>query len=140
MALNNGDFSSDVLASDPYGIPCMVEIFHYPCSLLNYMDHEEMGSGPNPIVYDEDVPLLALSLINSAIELGGYFIQRHSKLLSLIQDELFWNLMHLGLSTSSLILPIVCSIVLNLYRYLQSELKLQIEAFFSFLVLRLAES
>ncbi|XP_052207942.1 LOW QUALITY PROTEIN: ARF guanine-nucleotide exchange factor GNOM-like [Diospyros lotus] len=124
---------------EPYGIPCMVEILHFLCSLLNVMDHVEIGLGPNPIAYDEDVPLFALGLINSAIELGGASIGDHPKLLSLIQDELFHNLMQFGLSMSPLILSTVCSIVHNLYHHLRTKLKLQLEAFFSCVLLRIAK-
>ncbi|KAG9153927.1 hypothetical protein Leryth_025748 [Lithospermum erythrorhizon] len=126
--------------TDPYGIPCMVEIFHFLCSLLNVMEHMEVGPRSNPIAYDEDVPLFALGLINSAIELGGSSFERHPKLLSILQGDLFQNLMRFGLSISPLILSTVCSIVLNLYHHLRSKLKLQIEAFISGVLLRVAQS
>lgn len=74
--------------------------------------------------------LFALTLINSATELGGPSIHRHPRLLSLIQDELFHNLMQFGLSMNPLILSMVCSIVLNLYHHLRTKLKLQLEVFF----------
>ncbi|KDP39263.1 hypothetical protein JCGZ_01020 [Jatropha curcas] len=128
------------LMTQPYGLPCMVEIFHFLCSLLNVVDHMGVGPRSNTIAFDEDVPLFALGLINSAIELGGPYIRHHPKLLSLIQDELFSNLMQFGLSMSPLILSMVCSIVLNLYHHLRAELKLQLEAFFSCVILRLAQS
>ncbi|OAY59447.1 ARF guanine-nucleotide exchange factor GNOM [Manihot esculenta] len=128
------------LMTEPYGVPCMVEIFHFLCSLLNVVEHMGMGPRSNTIAFDEDVPLFALGLINSAIELGGPSIHRHPRLLSLIQDELFRNLMQFGLSMSPLILSMVCSIVLNLYHHLRNELKLQLEAFFSCVILRLAQS
>ncbi|KAL2333279.1 hypothetical protein Fmac_014492 [Flemingia macrophylla] len=128
------------LMIEPYGVPCMVEIFHFLCSLLNVAEH--MGANPrsNTITFDEDVPLFALTLINSAVELGGPSFRDHPTLLSLIQDELFHNLMQFGLSMSPLVLSMVCSIVLNLYHHLRTELKLQLEAFFSCVVLRLAQS
>ncbi|KAA8522275.1 hypothetical protein F0562_012948 [Nyssa sinensis] len=128
------------LMTEPYGVPCMVEIFHFLCSLLNVVEHMGMGPRTNTIAFDEDVPLFALGLINSAIELGGHSICRHPRLLSLVQDELFRCLMQFGLSMSPLILSIVCSIVLNLYHHLRTELKLQLEAFFSCVILRLAQS
>ncbi|XP_058787505.1 ARF guanine-nucleotide exchange factor GNOM-like [Vicia villosa] len=128
------------LMTEPYGVPCMVEIFHFLCSLLNVIENSELGPRSNTIAFDEDVPLFALTLINSAIELGGPSIHRHPRLLSLIQDELFHNLMQFGLSMSPLILSMVCSIVLNLYHHLRTELKLQLEAFFSCVILRLAQS
>ncbi|PKA66077.1 ARF guanine-nucleotide exchange factor GNOM [Apostasia shenzhenica] len=123
------------IMEEPYGIPCMREIFHFLCSLLNVMDH----TGMNPVASDEDVPLFALGMINSAIELGGSSISRHPDLLSLIQDELFRNLLQFGFSMSPLVLSTVCSIVLNLYTHLRTELKLQLEAFFSCVILRLAQ-
>ncbi|KAJ6959949.1 ARF guanine-nucleotide exchange factor GNOM [Populus alba] len=128
------------LMTGPYGVRCMVEIFHFLCTLLNVAEHIGMGPRSNTIAYDEDVPLFALGLINSAIELGGPSIRCHPRLLSLIQDELFRNLMQFGLSVSPLILSMVCSIVLNLYHHLRTELKLQLEAFFSCVILRLAQS
>ncbi|CAK9168687.1 unnamed protein product [Ilex paraguariensis] len=127
------------LMTEPYGVPCMVEIFHFLCSLLNVVEHMGMGPRSNTIAFDEDVPLFALGLINSAIELGGPSIRRHPRLLSLVQDELFRNLMQFGLSMSPLILSMVCSVVLSLYHHLRSELKLQLEAFFSCVILRLAQ-
>ncbi|OIW14185.1 hypothetical protein TanjilG_21325 [Lupinus angustifolius] len=125
--------------TEPYGVPCMLEIFSFLCSLLNVVEHTGMGPRSNTIAFDEDMPLFALTLINSAIELGGPSIRRHPRLLSLIQDELFRNLMQFGLSISPLILSMVCSIVLNLYHHLRTELKLQVEAFFSCVILRLAQ-
>ncbi|KAJ8563056.1 hypothetical protein K7X08_031508 [Anisodus acutangulus] len=128
------------LMTEPYRVPCMVEIFHFLCSLLNVVEHIGMGPRANTTAFDEDVPLFALCLINSAIELGGPAIRSHPRLLSLVQDELFQNLMIFGLSMSSVILSTVCSIVLNLYQHLRTELKLQLEAFLSCVVLRLAQS
>ncbi|KAF3433663.1 hypothetical protein FNV43_RR24766 [Rhamnella rubrinervis] len=128
------------LMSEPYGVPCMMEIFHFLCSLLNVVENIGLSPRSNTIAFDEDVPLFALGLINSAIELSGPSIRHHPRLLTLIQDELFCNLMQFGLSMSSLILSVVCSIVLNLYHHLRTELKLQLEAFFSCVVLRLAQS
>lgn len=127
------------IVMEPYGIPCMVEIFHFLCSLLNIADQIGISPRTNQMALDEDVPLFALGMINSAIELGGSSMSKHPKLLALIQDELFWNLMQYGLSISPLILSTVCSIVLNLYNHLRVELKLQIEAFFSCVLLRLAQ-
>ncbi|KAI5405723.1 hypothetical protein KIW84_052475 [Lathyrus oleraceus] len=78
------------LMTEPYGVPCMVETFHFLCSSLNVIENTELGPRSSTIAFDEDVPLFALTLINSAIELGGPWW------LSLIQDELFHNLMQFG--------------------------------------------
>lgn len=135
-AFDNGE----KLNLEPFGIPCMVEIFHFLCSLLNVIKNIEVDLRSNTLAYDEDVPLFALGLINLAIELGGPSFSKHPALLSLIQGELFRNLMQFGLSMSPLILSTVCSIVLNLYHHLRTELKVQFEAFFSCVLLRVAES
>ncbi|XP_043722514.1 ARF guanine-nucleotide exchange factor GNOM-like [Telopea speciosissima] len=127
------------LMTEPYGVPCMVEILHFLCALLDNADHIGMDPRSNSMASHEDVPLFALGLISSAIEFGGPFIRKQPKLLSLIQDELFRNLMQFGLSMSPLNLSVVCGIVLNLYHHLRSELKLQLEAFFSCVILRLAQ-
>ncbi|XVE68186.1 hypothetical protein DITRI_Ditri09bG0048700 [Diplodiscus trichospermus] len=129
----------EILMMAPFGIPCMVELFQFLCSLLNVVEKIGIGPKSNP-TYDEDVPLFALGLINSAIELGGPSFSKHPKLLALIQDELFRNLMQFGLSMSPLILSTVCGIVLNLYYHLRTELKVQFEAFFSCVLLKLAQS
>ncbi|WOG94114.1 hypothetical protein DCAR_0313407 [Daucus carota subsp. sativus] len=126
--------------SEPYGVPCVVEIFQFLCSLLNVVETTGVSSKSDSIAYDEDVPLFALGLINSAIEVCGSSIQHHPKLLVLIQDDLFFNLTRFGLSTSPLILSVVCSIVLNLYHHLRIKLKLQLEAFISSVLLRIAKS
>lgn len=138
--VNDGTFNSDSTMMEPYGIPAMVEIFHFFCSLLNVMENIDVIPRSNPIAYHEDVPLFALGLINSAIELGGPTFADHPKLLALMQEELFYNLIQFGLSMSPLILSTVCSIVLNLYHHLRTKLKLQLEAFISSVLLRTAQS
>uniref|UniRef100_A0A2P2KJD8 SEC7 domain-containing protein n=1 Tax=Rhizophora mucronata TaxID=61149 RepID=A0A2P2KJD8_RHIMU len=138
---SHDDFSYDVhLTTEPFGVPCMVEIFHFLCSLLNVVEHVGMDPKLNTIAFDEDLPLFALGLIYSAMELGGPSMRHYPRLLSLIQDELFCNLMQFGLSRSPLILSMVCSIVLTLYENLRTELKLQLQAFFCCVILRHAQS
>ncbi|XP_050230369.1 ARF guanine-nucleotide exchange factor GNOM-like [Mercurialis annua] len=132
--------NSEKVMMEPFGVHCMVDIFQFLCSLLNVIEHIELGPRSNPIAYDEDVPLFALGLINSVIELGGPSFSKHPALMSLIQDELFRNLMQFGLSMSPLILSTICSIVLNLYHHLRSELKVQLESFFSCVIMRIAQS
>ncbi|GAB2234244.1 hypothetical protein Droror1_Dr00003488 [Drosera rotundifolia] len=140
LGKDGGALENAHLMTEPYGVPCMVEIFHFLCSLLNAVEHIGATSRSNTIAFDEDVPLFALGLINSAIELGGASFLRHARLINLIQNDLFLNLMQFGLSMSPLILSMVCSIVLNLYHHLRTELKLQLETFFSCVILRLAQS
>ncbi|XP_024515281.1 ARF guanine-nucleotide exchange factor GNOM [Selaginella moellendorffii] len=133
--LRNGEEEQRTI--EPYGVPCMVEIFHFLCSLLNMVGPYGLGESLGGT--DEDVPQFALALINSAIEFGGPSFGKHQRLISLVRDELFRNLMQMGLSSNPIILSMVCSIVLNLYHHLRSYIKLQLEAFFSFIIMRLAQ-
>ncbi|KAH7404969.1 hypothetical protein KP509_15G051500 [Ceratopteris richardii] len=99
-----------------------------------------MVTGRDLRAIDEDMPLFALGLINSAVVLGGKSLGRHSELLTIIQDDLFRAMMHVALSSkNSLILSIICNIVLNLYHHHRRHLKLQLESFFSYVTIRLAQ-
>ena len=63
-----GDGSGVVQDKDlmePFGVPCMVEILQFLCSLLNIAKDIEVNPRMNPIDFDEDVPPFALGLINS---------------------------------------------------------------------------
>ncbi|XP_031483005.1 ARF guanine-nucleotide exchange factor GNL2-like [Nymphaea colorata] len=128
---------SDNFSSLNYGIGCMVDIFQFICSLLNVAaevpDFNAMPSSP-----DEDVESFALVLINSAIEIAGEAIGEHPKLLKMIQEDLFYNLIRHGSHSTPLVLSLICSVVLNLYNNLRSLLKLQLEAFFRFVCLKIA--
>ncbi|XP_047072386.1 ARF guanine-nucleotide exchange factor GNOM-like [Lolium rigidum] len=123
-----------------FGVPCMVEILQFLCSLLNIAEDNEVNPRMNAVDFDEDMPLFALGLINSAIELSSSYIHRHPKLLGFLQDELFRNLMQIGLSISPLILSTVSNIIFTLFYHLRQELKLQLEAFFACVILRLSQS
>ncbi|KAF5748605.1 GNOM-like 2 [Tripterygium wilfordii] len=118
-----------------YGVRCAVDIFHFLCSLLNVV--EVVGTeGHSAQTSDEDVQLFALNLINSAIELSGDAIGKHPKLLRMIQDDLFHHLIHYGTCSSPFVLSMICSSVLNIYHFLRRFIRLQLEAFFAFVLLK----
>ncbi|XP_078431731.1 GNOM-like 2 [Wolffia australiana] len=119
-----------------YGAKCLVDVFQFLCSLLNVAEVVESPDGLGPACFDEDIQLFALILINSAIELGGEFIGDHPKLLRIVQDDLFHHLVLYGARTRPLVLSMICSIVLNLYHFLRGWLRLHLEAFFVFVLLR----
>lgn len=124
-AAESGDLGSDLEDDDGppvgYGARCMVDIFHFLCSLLNVGEMVDFieGYGSPSISSDEDVQLFALVLINSAVELGGEAIGKHPKLLRMIQDDLFHHLIHYATRSSPLVLSMICSTVLNLYHFLR---------------------
>ncbi|KAK8918281.1 ARF guanine-nucleotide exchange factor GNL2 [Platanthera zijinensis] len=118
-----------------YTAQCMVDIFHFLCSLLSAGDPVDPDIG---ISSEDDVQLFALELINSAIELGGESISQHPGLLHIIQDDLFHHLICQGTQQDPLILSMICSTVLNLYNFLRRYLRMQLEAFFVFVLLKIA--
>lgn len=101
-----------------YGVRCAIDIFHFLCSLLNVVSIVD-GDGSTSHTADEDVQIFALVLINSAIELSGDKIGKHPKLLRMIQDDLFHHLIHYGTWSSSFVLSMICSTVLNAYHFLR---------------------
>ena len=116
---SDGDDDDDLVISAGYGSRCMVDIFHFLCSLLNVGEVVESADGLGSMSSDEDVQVFALVLINSAVELGGEGMGRHPKLLRMVQDDLFHHLIHYATRSSPLVLSMICSIVLNLYHFLR---------------------
>ncbi|CAN6202967.1 unnamed protein product [Urochloa humidicola] len=120
-------------AAAGFGARCMVDVFNFLCSLLQ--NAADMADGQGAFTSEEDVMLFSLVLVNSAVELGGEAIGKHAKLLRLIQDDLFYHLIHYATEYSPLVLSMICSTALNLYHFLRRFLKLQLEAFFMFVLL-----
>ncbi|XP_057501635.1 LOW QUALITY PROTEIN: ARF guanine-nucleotide exchange factor GNL2 [Actinidia eriantha] len=121
-----------------YGIRSAVDIFHFLCSLLNVVEvlENSEGFGAQNTTADEDVQLFALVLINSALELSGDSIGSHPKLLRMVQDDLCHHLIHYGTCSSPLVLSMICSTFLNVYHFLRRSIRLQLEAFFSFVLFK----
>jgi len=120
-----GDSESDVEDVDDnaglrsgYGVRAAIDIFHFLCSLLNVVSVVE-ADGSTTHTADEDVQIFALVLINSAIELSGDKIGNHPKLLRMVQDDLFHHLIYYGTWSSSFVLSMICSTVLNAYHFLR---------------------
>ncbi|KAL2478990.1 ARF guanine-nucleotide exchange factor GNL2 [Forsythia ovata] len=133
---NSDSDTEDNNLDSGYGIRSAVDIFHFLCSLLNVVEVMET-EGLISQTADENVQLFALVLINSSIELSGDSIGKHPKLLRMIQDDLFHHLIHYGACSNPLALSMICSIVLNLYHFLRKSIRLQLEAFFSFVLFRI---
>ncbi|XP_061366468.1 ARF guanine-nucleotide exchange factor GNL2 [Gastrolobium bilobum] len=120
-----------------YGVRCAIDIFHFLCSLLNVVSIVE-ADGSTTHTADEEVQIFALVLINSAIELSGDEIGKHPKLLRMIQDDLFHHLIYYGTWSSSFVLSMICSTVLNAYHFLRRFTRFQLEAFFGYVLIRVA--
>ncbi|KAF2303894.1 hypothetical protein GH714_024156 [Hevea brasiliensis] len=117
-----------------YGVSCVVDIFYFLCSLLNVVEVVEVER----VSSHENIQIFGLVLINSAIELSWDAIGKHPKLLRIIQDDLFHHLIHYGKSSSPLMLSMICSTVLNIYHFLRRFIRVQLEAFFEFVLLKAA--
>ncbi|KAL6331275.1 hypothetical protein AAG906_009703 [Vitis piasezkii] len=131
----DGDINNEMESG--YGVRSAVDIFSFLCSLLNVVEVVDMD-GSQVQTADEDVQLFALVLINSAIQLSGDEIGKQPKLLRMIEDDLFHHLIHYGMCSSPLVLSMICSTVLNIYNFLRRFIRLQLEAFFTFVSFRVA--
>ncbi|KAF6167925.1 hypothetical protein GIB67_027703 [Kingdonia uniflora] len=67
------------LMTKPYGVPCMVEIFHFLCSLLSIVEHIGIGPRSNTLTFDEDVPLFT-----SLYEHGASYQQQEVAMEALV--------------------------------------------------------
>ncbi|CAA6666264.1 unnamed protein product [Spirodela intermedia] len=122
---SDSDTDGDGAGEAGYGARCMVHIFQFLCSLMNVVEVVDSGEGTGSSCSDEAIQLFALILISSALQ-------------RIIQDDLFHHLIHYGTRASPLVLSMICSTVLNLYHFLRGSLRLQLEAFFTFVLLRMA--
>ncbi|CAI5510834.1 unnamed protein product [Closterium sp. Naga37s-1] len=142
------DFTREVVLGRPYGAACLVEVFHFLCSLLtleeNLVASPRAASPRTPRSYawahaHEDMPLFALQLISTALDLTGEHVALHPRLLALVSDDLFRSFFLLAASPNPLLFPLICSIVLRLFLCLRRHLKLQLEAFFLVVLARAAQ-
>ncbi|CAO2822825.1 unnamed protein product [Amaranthus hypochondriacus] len=132
------DMDDNDIVNTGFSLRCVVDIFQFLCSLLNVVQTVEID-GVVTQCNDEDIQILALVLINTALELSGDGFSKHPKLRRMIRDDLFHHLIHYGTRTSALILSMICSTVLNSYHFLRGSLRLQLEAFFNFVLFRVAK-
>ncbi|CAH1426379.1 unnamed protein product [Lactuca virosa] len=134
---NSESDTEDATDETGFGIRCAVDIFHFLCSLLNVVGIVDSDGSPS-LTADEDVQVFALVLINSALELSGDGIGKHKKLLRMVKDDLFHHLIHYGTSSSPLVFSMICSTVFNIYYFHRKSIRLQLEAFFLFVLFKTA--
>ncbi|KAI3790197.1 hypothetical protein L2E82_03060 [Cichorium intybus] len=132
---NSESDTEDATDETGYGIRCAVDIFHFLCSLLNVVGIVD-SDGSSSLTADEDVQVFSLVLINSALELSGNGIGKHKKLLRMVQDDIFHHLIHYGNSSSPLVFSMICSTVFNIYYFHRKSIRLQLEAFFIFVLFK----
>ncbi|KAK6123799.1 hypothetical protein DH2020_042453 [Rehmannia glutinosa] len=120
-----------------YGISSSVDIFHFLCSLLNVIDIMETDGLTFQIAGRKYTSFcVVLDQFRYRIERGQH--RQTPKLMRMVQGDLFHHLIHYGASSSPLVLSMICSTVLNIYHFLRKSIRLQLEAFFSFVLFRVA--
>ncbi|XP_052181825.1 ARF guanine-nucleotide exchange factor GNL2-like [Diospyros lotus] len=130
---NSESDTEDSNLDSGYGIHSAVDIFHFLCSLLNVAENVD-SEGVAAQTADEDVQLFGMVLINCTLEQSGDSIGSHPKLLRMVQDDLCHHLIHYGTRSSPLVLSMICSTFLNIYHFLRRSIRLQMEAFFTFVL------
>ncbi|XP_065851501.1 ARF guanine-nucleotide exchange factor GNL2 [Euphorbia lathyris] len=136
---DNDDIDIGNCIDSGYGVRCVIDIFHFLCSLLNVAEVVETEGGIGAgRTHDGHVQIFGLILISSAVELSGDAIGKHPKLLRMIQDDLFHHLIYYGGSSTPLVLSMICSTVLNIYHSLRRYIRVQLEAFFVYVMLKAA--
>ncbi|XP_074312123.1 ARF guanine-nucleotide exchange factor GNL2 [Silene latifolia] len=127
----------DEVLNSGFGFRCVVDIFQFVCSLLNVVQTTEVD-GVVSQSNDEDIQIFALALINTSLELSGDAFAKHPKLLRMVRDDLFHHLIHYGIRCSPVVLSMICSTALNAYHFLRGSIRLQLEAFFVYVLFRIA--
>lgn len=111
----------------PYSLPTMLELLRVLIALLN----------PNDQAHTDTMRLSALSVLNSALEVGGTSVGAWPELREGVRDEGCRFLFQLTRSDSPVLLSQSLRTTSTLFSTLLPHLKLQLELFLSYLVERL---
>lgn len=111
----------------PYGLPTMLELLRVLIALLN----------PTDQAHTDSMRLSALSVLNSALEVGGTSVGMWPELREGVRDEGCRYLFQLTRSDSPVLLSQSLRTTSTLFSTLLPQLKLQLELFLSYLVDRL---
>lgn len=118
---DNGDENFEV---KPYGLPSIAELFRVLADLLN----------PHDRARTDTLRVMALRIVNVALEVAGPSIANHPSLASLAKDTLCRNLFQLVRSENVAILHESLRVAGTLLATCRSVLKLQQELFLSYVV------
>ena len=128
-ASSSGDSTKAAVATKPYGITCLVEVFAFLTSLVAIEDEGD----------SEESCIFGLSMIRVALEAGLADFSLFPELMNVIRDDLMSNMMKIALIPNLAVLSTICSIAFLLYTHLRSFLRLQFEAFVSNVLLRISD-
>ncbi len=93
----------------------------------------------NPREHSEEECVIALSLINIALEAGGPCLSRHGSLVEVMQGDLSKHLLHNSQTEDLIILSLTLRVVFNLFNSIKDHLKVQLEVFLTSVHLRILE-
>ncbi len=93
----------------------------------------------NPRENSGEVSVLALSLINIALEAGGPRLSCHERLVEVMQGDLSKHLLHNSQTEELSILSLTLRVVFNLFNSIKDHLKVQLEVFLTSVHLRILE-
>lgn len=116
--------ASDVLPIKPYSLPSIRELFRVLVDLLDPHDHQ----------HADTMRVIALRIIDVALEVAGPSIAKHPSLASLAEDRLCRYLFQLVRSDNMAILHESLIVAGTLLATCRGVLKLQQELFLSYLV------
>jgi len=107
--------------------PALVSIMHRLAALAD------------PLINEDDTCVLALSLVNIALETMSdvdALSVRHPRLLTILQNDLCRNLLRLSTSADLNILGLALRVIFNLFNGIKDHLKVQLEVFLTSVHLR----
>ncbi|KAG9071043.1 GDP/GTP exchange factor for ARF [Linnemannia hyalina] len=130
--LNNDPESAETLLEvEPpksYGLPSIRELLRVLISLLNPQDQQ----------HTDRMRLMALSILDVALEAGGRSITKFHALMALVSDDMCKHLFQLARTDNIPILALTLRVISTVFDTMKTDLKLQQELFLSFLLDRLS--
>ncbi|ORZ01929.1 hypothetical protein BCR41DRAFT_342440 [Lobosporangium transversale] len=131
-AMSNDPNSNEIVpeAAPPksYGLPSIHELLRVLISLLNPHDQQ----------HTDRMRLMALSILDVALEVGGRSITKFPALMSLVADDMCKYLFQLARTDNIPILTLTLRVISTVFDTMRPSLKLQQELFLSFLLDRLS--
>lgn len=131
ITLNNEqdpEDNPDVAPPKSYGLPSIRELLRVLISLLNPHDQQHI----------DRMRLMALSILDVALEAGGRSITKFNVLMALVSDDMCKYLFQLARTDNLQILTLTLRVISTLFDTMKPCLKLQQELFLSFLLDRLS--
>ncbi|KAF9294433.1 GDP/GTP exchange factor for ARF [Mortierella antarctica] len=118
----------DAAPPKSYGLPSIRELLRVLISLLNPHDQQHI----------DRMRLMALSILDVALEAGGRSITKFNVLMALVSDDMCKYLFQLARTDNLPILTLTLRVISTLFDTMKPCLKLQQELFLSFLLDRLS--